>query len=132
LNHPAYNLDDLVKVCGEGSDVYISHGALQTAGADFGLITQEEVIAFIANDGLECPVHANTARWKNDPKPSRHVLVDSYDFFSGPKMGYIAFFRSPDTGKWIVKSFKQNDKADQRNLIFAEFFKLPPSQKKEG
>jgi hypothetical protein len=72
---------------------------------------------FINNGGLESPNHQNTAPWENNPNPTQPVPVDSYGFFSGTLYGYVAFFRGPK-GKWVIKSFKKNDRPDPRFLQF--------------
>ena len=39
-------------------------------------------------------------------------MVDSYNFETGNKRGYIAFMYSDQTNKWIIKSFKLSDDAN--------------------
>jgi len=125
---PAYELGDFVAECKEESKAYVSKGALKTAQRDFGLPTQKAVRDFIANGGLENPSHANTAPRENENEPAKStpVFVDSYNFYSGLKYGYIAFFRRDPSSKWVIKSFKANEQRDPRNLPFAalKHFKL--------
>jgi hypothetical protein len=96
--------------------VYVTRGATVTADRDFGLRTQFEVVAFVGNGGVETPAHANTEEWKNNPNANDPIYVDSYDFYSGPKYGYLAFMYNPTTKKWMIKSFKANDRGDPRFL----------------
>ena len=121
--NPAYNLEDFLEDCRDASRAYVSKGAQETAKRDFQLQTQKAIREFIADGGLEKPIHANTAPWQNAPDGESQVLVDSYNFYSGPECGYIAFFRRNSSARWIIKSFKANKQHDQRNLVFAEVLK---------
>lgn len=113
----AYDLNNLIKDCIVGTlKASVTKGAMETARTDFNLKTQEAVMRFIGNGGLESPSLNNSKPWKNNPNPSNQVMVDSYDFYSGAAFGYVAFFRGPQ--KWIIKSFKKNIKLDMRNLVF--------------
>lgn len=93
---------------------------METAKSDFNLSTQEGVLSFIGNGGLESPCAINTKQWENNPDPNNPIMVDAYDFYSGSIYGYIAFFYQPTTKKWIIKSFKKNSEPDTRNLAFKE------------
>lgn len=118
---PTYRLNDLVTDCAIGIlKVYISRSAMETAKSDFNLNTQEEVLGFIGNEGLESPCLINTKQWENNPDRKNPIMVDAYDFYSGSTYGYIAFFYQPTTKKWIIKSFKKNSEPDTRNLVFKE------------
>ncbi|MFZ2171936.1 MAG: hypothetical protein WAW61_20130 [Methylococcaceae bacterium] len=111
----AYILNDLINACGGIKQVVVLSNAQISAREDFGLTTQKDVIDFIYNDGLESPHHINTTTWKNNPNQSCLIQVDAYSFYSGPKHGYMAFFFSPMTNKWLIKSFKLNKDALPRN-----------------
>ncbi|OGQ91474.1 MAG: hypothetical protein A2289_18385 [Deltaproteobacteria bacterium RIFOXYA12_FULL_58_15] len=115
---PEYELADLKKACGEKGEVVVVRDALETARSDFGLNTESDVLEFIRNDGLEKPTHANTAALEKYPKSDK-PWVDSYDFCAGFRVGYIAFYRGP-TGKFVIKSFKKNDKPDSRSFPMRE------------
>ena len=104
-----YVLAKFVEDCGDKNSVFVSKGARETAQKDFGLNTEMEVLEFIANDGLEDATLENSVPWRNNPKPEKEIYVDSYEFSSGRKLGYIAFLFG-HAGKWIVKSFKLSDK----------------------
>lgn len=86
---------------------------MTTARSDFNLLTQDAVQAFIANDGLENLQFKNTEtldeKWGFSPLP----MTDAYLFTTGPRAGYLAFFRSP-TSTWTIKSFKSN--TDRREI----------------
>jgi hypothetical protein len=71
----------------------------------FNLRTTEQILSFIQNNGLENKIHYNTGLWKNNPDKKNPVMVDSYEFESGNKKGYIAFFYNKKSNKWNIKSF---------------------------
>ncbi len=65
---PAYRLWDFVGACSEGSSVVVLRSAMATAPTDFGLMTEQDVIEWIGNGGLEKPEHANTGPfWGEKP-----------------------------------------------------------------
>ncbi|MGD0679744.1 MAG: hypothetical protein ABSC94_30535 [Polyangiaceae bacterium] len=115
----AYRLSDLIEACRAGQ-AGTSTGAQQTAREEFNLATKAEVLAFIANGGLESPVYENTAKWEHNPDPLVPIYVDSYEFTSGKKKGYIAFLL-PVTKIWMIKSFKLNSSSP---LTFSPFSKI--------
>ncbi len=125
-----YQLSDLVNDCAVGvSKTYISKGAMETAKSDFNFNTQEEVLGFIGNGGLELPCLSNSKPWGNNPMPENPIMVDAYHFYSGSTYGYIAFFYQPTTKKWVIKSFKKNSEPDTRNLAFKEALSKLRSQR---
>jgi hypothetical protein len=73
----AYNLNDLIKACGELNQVVVLGKAEKSARDDFGLNTKKAVLDFIYNDGLENPHYINTKPWKQNPDPS-FILIDAY------------------------------------------------------
>jgi hypothetical protein len=123
VRSPAYPLDNFVKACGLGNAVV--HGnAQKTARDEFALASQAAILAFIGNGGLEKPVFANRALWENNPNPQTPIDVDSYDFHSGTKHGYIAFMFQPVTGLWLIKSLKANSDPSPLNFPFANIHQL--------
>lgn len=118
---PHYELKELVEGCAaEPPKAFVTKGALETAVKDFNLSTQTAVLGFVGNNGLESPYFINTKPWENNPDPKVAVAVDAWGFFSGTLHGYLAFFFSPITQKWAIKSFKKNDKPDPRNLSLGQ------------
>jgi tRNA A37 threonylcarbamoyladenosine biosynthesis protein TsaE len=95
---PAYLLSDLVMACEKGT-AFVTRGARATAAADFGLLTEAAILAFIAAGGIEAPTYINTKGWENNPDPNTVVHVDAYRFHSGSTCGYLAFGLMPATGK---------------------------------
>ncbi len=119
---PVNSLPDFVQACSMATAVYVYPQALEGAKNDFGLCSKKRILEFIADGGLEQPSHANTADWENNPDPSTVIKVDSYNFFSGTKYGYVAFLLNHVTKKWIIKSFKKNTETDPRFFTLAAAF----------
>jgi len=108
---------EFVADCDHPKLVWVTKGALETARSDFRLLTQAEVIGFIAGGGLEHPVFINSVPWMNNPDLANPILVYAYSFESRI-FGYIAIFQSRNGRyKWIVKSFKENIHPDPRCLV---------------
>lgn len=108
-----YLWDDFVGACSSATSataVYVRPSAMETAERDFNLATQAAIIDFVGSDeSCQKATYIRTddlEAWKGDPPPPK---VDSYSFYSGPKFGYLAFFRNPLTGQWVIKSFKKNE-----------------------
>lgn len=121
----AYDFIEFIRDCSAGK-AQVTGKALSTARLDFGLTTQRDVLSFIGSGGLERPVAANLAApLEKNPFLPIEITVDSYDFFSGVKYGYLAYWRRPD-GLWVIKSFKENDKTNPR------FFTLGEALRKAG
>jgi len=115
----AYNLNDLIKACGEINQVVVLGLAERSARDDFGLNTKKAVLDFIYNDGIESPRYINTKPWEQNPDTSL-ILIDAYSFYTGSKQGYMAFFFSIKTGRWLIKSFKLNKDSEPRNYLLAD------------
>ena len=110
---PAYKLGDLIAACVDGRWVGVSAGALDDAARHFDLHTKEMVLDFIAKGELEEITHQDTRRLELGP--NHGAWVDAYRFHSGPtRCGYLAFYRAM-TGKWMIKSFKKNDRSELRH-----------------
>lgn len=119
--YSGYDFNEFIKNCSKKpTDTYVLKGAMATAKTDFNLRTQAQVLEFIGNNGLENPYLLNVKQWENNPDPKTEIKVDAYGFYSGEKHGYIAFFFQPTTGKWIIKSFKNNLLPDRRNPVFRD------------
>lgn len=116
---PEYDLDEFVRDCADGtSKIVVSRGAMETARSDFKLPTQNKVLEFIANGGLEKPTFINKKEWENNADDTVVIMVDAYAFFSGIMYGYIAFVYITKTKKWLIESFKRHEDPDPRNLVF--------------
>ncbi|HEY8270781.1 MAG TPA: hypothetical protein VIG33_07810 [Pseudobdellovibrionaceae bacterium] len=89
----------------------------------FNLKTKDETLHFISMGGVHGLGPDKTVPWKNNPNPQNPVMVDSYNFFAGSDYGYLAFMFQPLTNKWLLKSFKKNDKPDPRNTSIGDAFK---------
>lgn len=117
--NPHYKFNDFMGDCGMGiSKAFVTAGAQLTAESDFNLPTQKQVLEFIGNGGLEKPEFINSEVWDKNPEPQNIIMIDAYSFYSGFIYGYIAFRYQYKTGKWAIKSFKNNHNQDTRNLAF--------------
>jgi hypothetical protein len=107
-NKPAYNLEDFITCCDKKPDeIQMFDDAIKDAQYIFHLYTRNDVLAFIANNGLEKITFINTKPWEKNPDPT-DIFVDAYEFITGGILGYIAFFTNKK-GKWVIKSFHQSD-----------------------
>jgi len=108
--NPSYKFSDFKKACKDKNKIAIHSNACKEACKYFNLRTEKDILNFIKNDGLENLLFFNTAPWKQKPT----IMVDAYEFTSGNKKGYIAFFFNTYTKKWNIKSFKlDKDSNDQ-------------------
>lgn len=101
---PSYVFDDLVVACKNGT-TKVHRDAIEDAREYFNLHTEQRILDFIVSGGLENLLFINSKHWVNNPNPTNIVKVDAYNFRTGGKKGYMAFFRAP-TGLWLIKSFK--------------------------
>lgn len=111
---PSYKFSDFKKACRKKNrnNLFIIYGALIDADKYFNLRTKNQILDFIYNDGLENIVFINTKLWEQNSDKIKPIMVDSYNFETGNKKGYIAFMYSNQTNKWIIKSFKLSDDAN--------------------
>jgi hypothetical protein len=114
---PTYKLNDFLVACKVGiKDVVVLKTAKTTALQDFKLRSDVDTLSFIGNGGIHGLEFDKSKAWKNNPDPINNpIQVDSYDFFAGSSFGYLAFMFQPFTKKWLLKSFKKNQKPDPRN-----------------
>jgi hypothetical protein len=108
-----YVFADFIAACSKG-EVFVESQAEQDAYNLFSL-TKPQLLAFIANDGLEELEYINTKVWENNPRPANVVYIDGYNFTTGFKRGYLAF--KQNYGKWIIKSFHLSD---DRNTVMMD------------
>lgn len=105
-NAPHYDFEDFRKACGKEKDTVIPIGdVLKDADELFSLRTKTALLDFIFNFGLENLTFINSKEWENNPDKKASMRVDSYEFRSRFKLGYIAFMHNRKTKKWIIKSF---------------------------
>lgn len=109
---PEYDIKDFVKACkgngGNPSIVTLEGGVRRTADRDFGLKTRGATLSFIASGGLEdleCVKSIQYRRRTEIPPPN----CDAYHFKSGFSLGYISFFYSESSKKWVLKSLHRDD-----------------------
>lgn len=104
-----YKFEEFRLACSkEPPIVIISVLAEEGARENFELTPKEKVLRFIYNKGLEELKFLRTEKRKNNKNPHIVQYIDSYEFRSSSKLGYLAFFKSTVNNKtiWIIKSFK--------------------------
>ena len=124
---PAYEFKDFLQCCADRT-VFVWEPALKTAASDFSLHGQDRVQEFIAGDGLESLGFDDSQAFREWKGPAPQPTVDSYTFSTGKKDGYLAFFRSPLTGIFNLKSFKRNVEPVPHNFIFQKLLKPQQSR----
>jgi hypothetical protein len=102
---PSYKFSDFKRACKNKKNIFIFPDAYKFADMFFSLRTTEQILSFIRNNGLENKIYYNTGPWKNNPDKKNPVMIDSYEFESGNKKGYIAFFYNKKSNQWNIKSF---------------------------
>lgn len=90
--------------CKKKTNVIIMKQAKRDAANIFNLTSSQKIVDFIGNDGLEDLFYLNKKLWENNPNPQNKILVYAFEFITGMKYGYIAFFKNLE-GKWLIKSF---------------------------
>lgn len=117
---PAYDFNDFKNACGDVNQVFVTLNAQEDADRCFNLKTQRRLLEFINNNGLEMLTHYNSKLLDKNFSPETTIMVDAYKFKTGNLHGYIAFYYSAKTKKWIIKSFKFDR---DRNQLMAQAFK---------
>jgi len=111
---PYYKYEEFRKACHKGKVKVLAFRKVVTDATEcFNLKTVRAILDFIANGGLEKLEFVNCKQWENNPDKSNPIMVDSYQFHTMNRLGYIAFFQNAKTDKWIIKSFHLSN---QRNL----------------
>ncbi|MCK4943938.1 MAG: hypothetical protein KAS65_10190 [Candidatus Aminicenantes bacterium] len=107
--------------CKKKKNVIVMKQAKKDANDFFNLSNAQHVLNFITNDGLENLYFLNKKRWENNPKPKNKIMIYAFEFTTGMKLGYIAFFMNL-AGKWLIKSFhlsQRSSKALEEALVKA-------------
>lgn len=122
------------KACKETKkDVIPIGNVLDDAEKHFNLRNKNQLLDFIANNGLEDLEHVNTADWRNNPNPATPVSVYAYKFRAACKLGYIAIMNPSVTKKWLIKSFHiSKDTNDSMKVAFQKALNQLPDNLKEG
>lgn len=117
---PTYDFDEFKIACGNVNQVFVTPNAMEDADRCFNLKTQRRLLEFINNDGLEMLTHYNSKPLEKNFSSDTPIIVDAYTFKTGGIRGYIAFYYSAKTKKWIIKSFKFDKDSNQ---LMAQAFK---------
>lgn len=128
---PYYNIKDFLEACEKNKkNVFPEYSVLKDASRYFILKTTDQLLDFIANNGLEKLTFFNTKEWDKNPDKANPIFVDAYEFRSRGKLGYIAFMHNPKTKKWVIKSFHPSQNSNQAIQIAYEKARLLKSEKK--
>jgi len=103
---PSYKYSDFKKACRKNNrnNLQIINNVPEDGGKYFNLPTKNQILDFIYWDGLKNRIFKNTEPWKQNPDKNKPIMVDSYEFITGRKRGYIAFFLDK-YNNWVIKSF---------------------------
>ena len=101
---PTYNFSNFIKACKSKNKIVIHSKACEEACTYFNLRTEKIILDFIISGGLENLFFLNTKPWEQNPNKTP-IMIDAYEFTSGNKRGYIAYFYNETTKKWFIKSF---------------------------
>lgn len=104
----AIPLTEFIEACAKG-DTIILGNAETTAREQFNLFSKPAIRQFIGDGNLENIEFRESREFKKNPA----FTVHSYNFYSGKKYGYLAFFLG-ENQKWFLKSFKLNLDKDSR------------------
>ena len=105
-NISSYDFADFKKACKNNKDnIYIPDNVLADADKYFNLRSRKQILDFIYNDGLENLIFDNNKLWEKNRNKTKPIMIDSYEFKSLGKRGYIAFMYNDETNKWTIKSF---------------------------
>ena len=105
----AYEIEEFIECCSKHPEkVVVTEDALKDAQSIFRLYTKPELLNFIGNGGMEKLAFVNSKPLEKSPFPEA-PFIDAYEFYTHSILGYIAFFKSPKNGKWVIKSFHQSE-----------------------
>jgi hypothetical protein len=104
-----YDFEEFRLACSRGSFKVIIWGCAEEGAKEhFGLTPKANILRFIYNRGLENLRFRNTREWEKNPNPNKPIFIDSYEFYTRNKLGYIAFMNNGI--RWVLKSFKLSDR----------------------
>ncbi len=104
-----YDFKKFLKACRRKRNIIVPQKSIENGRRDFQLNTQDQILNFIGNKSWEDIEEESSGEWLNNPNPEIEIIVDAYVFWSGKKIGYLAFFQSPFTSEWVIKSFHESD-----------------------
>ena len=104
--HPSYKFSDFKKACRKNNrnNVYIIYNVPQDAYKYFNLRPNDRILDFIYRGELRNKIFKNTELWEQNPDKSIPIMIDSYEFTTGKKRGYMAFMLNK-YNNWVIKSF---------------------------
>ena len=117
MDSPIYSFESFKNACEYKENVMIWKHALSDAREAFGLYPERKLLNFINNNGLENLRFQNSNELMKNPYKEKPLHVDAYQFTSGFKQGYIAFFFMHTKNLWFIKSFKLSEDTDMLSVV---------------
>jgi len=101
-------LNKFIAACnGTPAPVFIWKKAKDDARRLLKLLTDQEILDFIGNGGLECVQALHKPPFKDKQGNNTGITINAYKFSSNLVQMYLAFFYSPGASKWNLKSFHE-------------------------
>jgi hypothetical protein len=98
--------DEFVKTCAETpGKIHVWSNVIKDAGKYFNLQTGRDLIEFIGNRGLTEVRFLEKKPLDGKNQKDIEIIVFSFEFKAIKKFGYLAFFKSPITKVFVIKSF---------------------------
>ncbi len=108
---PKYDIEDFIRDCHDHKKIVLEYGVIESASRDFNLRTKRALLEYISNEGMEELEFVNSIPYRKStdiPPP----FCDAYTFKSGYSSGYLSFYVSRGSEKWILKSFHRSNEFD--------------------
>ncbi|MBU1345046.1 MAG: hypothetical protein KKE44_22210 [Proteobacteria bacterium] len=123
-----YNFfEKLKKACKDDKDnVSVWKKAKESADDVFKLRTENEIIDFIANDGLENIRDEHVKPLELSKNKENAPMVYSYEFRTMCILGYIAIVDNKKIGTLSIKSFKRSTKSSNTMEVALKIAGLLP------
>lgn len=101
MKNKAYDFKEFKIACRGRKSIILFTNVEDDAENQFNLRGKNAILDFIVNNSFE---YNDTEEFKNEGR-FKGILIDSYKFKTGPKIGYLAFLKTFNGLKWIIKSF---------------------------
>ena len=127
MEGPKYVIKDFIEACKttlkhKKNQVIVVRKAEEDAKRIFRMETKPDILKVIVNFKKKDLIYVNTTELRNTAK-NPPPIVDAYHFIYRFESGYIAFYLSAYTNKWVIKSFHRKDK-DSENEFERQFREL--------
>jgi hypothetical protein len=111
MSKPQYDLNDFIEVC-KNNVVIVTYKAQMTAREELKLNTKEDILQYIASFENEKFEYIKTTDSEQQPGN----IIDVYSIKAKTPV-YLAFQKNK-IGKWIIKSFKKDDRYLPTDISF--------------